>query len=99
MRRGPGENHVPGIGRYVRVDGSQARRFSTKQGYETGIMYERTVDFLREVKTELSKVSWPSRNELIGSTTVVIIITLILAAFTGVIDFILSIILSYLLGA
>ncbi len=62
-------------------------------------MYERTVDFLREVKTELSKVSWPSRNELIGSTTVVIIITLILAAFTGVIDFILSIILSRLLGA
>lgn len=62
-------------------------------------MYERTVDFLREVKTELSKVSWPSRAELIGSTTVVIIITLILAAFTGVIDFILSIILSRLLGA
>ncbi|MCY3555625.1 MAG: preprotein translocase subunit SecE [Gemmatimonadetes bacterium] len=62
-------------------------------------MYERTVDFLREVRTELSKVSWPSRNELIGSTTVVIIITLILAAFTGVIDFILSIILSRLLGA
>ena len=61
-------------------------------------MYERTVDFLREVRTELSKVSWPSRNELIGSTTVVIIITLILAAFTGVIDFILSIILSRLLG-
>ncbi len=67
--------------------------------HETGIMYERTVDFLREVRTELSKVSWPSRNELIGSTTVVIIITLILAAFTGVIDFILSIILSRLLGA
>jgi len=62
-------------------------------------MYERLVDFLREVKTELSKVSWPSRNELIGSTTVVIVITLILAAFTGVIDFILSIILSRLLGA
>ena len=62
-------------------------------------MYERTVDFLREVRTELSKVSWPSRAELIGSTTVVIIITLILAAFTGVIDFILSIILSRLLGA
>lgn len=69
------------------------------QPYEAGIMYERTVDFLREVRTELSKVSWPSRNELIGSTTVVIIITLILAAFTGVIDFILSIILSRLLGA
>ena len=62
-------------------------------------MYERTVYFLREVKTELSKVSWPSRNELIGSTTVVIVITLILAAFTGVIDFILSSILSRLLGA
>ena len=67
--------------------------------HETRNMYERTVDFLREVRTELSKVNWPSRNELIGSTTVVIVITLILAAFTGVIDFILSIILSRLLGA
>lgn len=74
-------------------------RRNRAQPYEAGIMYERTVDFLREVRTELSKVSWPSRNELIGSTTVVIIITLILAAFTGVIDFILSIILSRLLGA
>jgi len=62
-------------------------------------MYERTVGFLREVRTELSKVNWPSRNELIGSTTVVIVITLALAAFVGVIDFILSIILSRLLGA
>lgn len=76
-----------------------ARPGGPAQPYEAGIMYERTVDFLREVRTELSKVSWPSRNELIGSTTVVIIITLILAAFTGVIDFILSIILSRLLGA
>ena len=74
-------------------------RAGTRERTAQRIMYERTVDFLREVRTELSKVSWPSRNELIGSTTVVIIITLILAAFTGVIDFILSIILSRLLGA
>ncbi len=77
-----------------RTDGSRAAIQR-----ETRNMYERTVDFLREVRTELSKVNWPSRNELIGSTTVVIVITLILAAFTGVIDFILSIILSRLLGA
>ena len=89
------ENHEPVIGRHV----SSRLKDRRPVQHETGIMYERTVDFLREVRTELSKVSWPSRNELIGSTTVVIIITLILAAFTGVIDFILSIILSRLLGA
>ena len=62
-------------------------------------MYERAIDFLREVKAELTKVNWPSQSELTGSTTVVIVITIILAVFVGFIDFMLSALLSRLLGA
>tara|TARA_B100001146_G_C15814354_1_gene278189 strand:- start:120 stop:308 length:189 start_codon:yes stop_codon:yes gene_type:complete len=62
-------------------------------------MYERAIDFLREVKAELTKVNWPSQSELTGSTTVVIVITIILAVFVGFIDFMLSTLLSRLLGA
>jgi preprotein translocase subunit SecE len=62
-------------------------------------MYERAIEFLREVKSELIKVNWPSQNELIGSTSVVIVITIMLAVFVGLIDFLLSTLLSRLLGA
>jgi preprotein translocase subunit SecE len=62
-------------------------------------MYERAIDFLREVKAELTKVNWPSQSELTGSTAVVIVITIILAVFVGFIDFMLSALLSRLLGA
>ena len=50
-------------------------------------VYERLVQFLKEVRMELGKVSWPSRNELTVSTTAVIFFTVVMAAFIGVIDY------------
>ncbi|RJP28904.1 MAG: preprotein translocase subunit SecE [Candidatus Omnitrophota bacterium] len=47
-------------------------------------------NFLREVKQELLKVSWPTRQELVGSTFVVIGVTGILALYIGLIDLFLS---------
>ena len=61
-------------------------------------MANKAASFLKEVRQELDKVVWPSREELVGSTLIVIITTLILAAFIGVVDFILSFILRILLG-
>ena len=49
-----------------------------------------TRKFLAEVASELKKVSWTSRKDLIDSTWVVIASSIFLAAFIGVIDFILS---------
>jgi len=43
--------------------------------------------FLREAKVELKKVKWPTRKELVASTTVVIVLTLLLAFFLGLVDF------------
>ncbi|MFH0731930.1 MAG: preprotein translocase subunit SecE [Candidatus Omnitrophota bacterium] len=53
-------------------------------------MIAKTLSFLNEVKVELKKVSWPDRNELWGSTTVVIIAVIVLAIFIGICDFIFS---------
>jgi len=59
-------------------------------------IFKKSLNFLKEVKVELSKVSWSTRQELIGSTFVVIVITGIMAAFIGAIDLFLSKALSML---
>ncbi|MCM8765269.1 MAG: preprotein translocase subunit SecE [Candidatus Omnitrophica bacterium] len=57
-------------------------------------IFNKTVNFLKEVKVELSKVSWSTRQELIEASWVVIVITSLLALFIGVVDILLSKILS-----
>ncbi len=54
--------------------------------------------FISEARVELKKVNWPSRKELIDSTKVVLITSFLLAAFIGVIDFILSQLITALIG-
>ena len=46
--------------------------------------------FLREVRVELSKVTWPTRKETIASTSVVLVIVILIAAFLGIVDLGLS---------
>jgi preprotein translocase subunit SecE len=46
--------------------------------------------FLKEIRQEMTKVAWPSNDELRDSTVVVIVLSVLLAAFIGVIDFGLS---------
>lgn len=53
-------------------------------------IFKKITGFLKEVKKELNKVSWSTRQELIGSTVVVIAVTFIMAVFIGVIDILLS---------
>jgi preprotein translocase subunit SecE len=53
-------------------------------------MLGRSSTFLREVRGEMQKVTWPTWTELKGQTLVVIIAVLIIAAFIGVVDLILS---------
>jgi preprotein translocase subunit SecE len=46
--------------------------------------------FFKEVKVEIKKVVFPSRDELIGSTWVVIITVLVISIFLGLVDLSLS---------
>ena len=45
------------------------------------------VQFLKEVRVELAKVSWPTRNQTVLYTLVVIGISLFMAVFLGLLDF------------
>ncbi len=54
-------------------------------------------NFISEVRAEMQKVTWSTREELIGSTGVVLMSMLILSAFIGVADFFLSNIIAFLL--
>jgi preprotein translocase subunit SecE len=58
---------------------------STKLNY-----WHKGIQFLREVKIELKKVTWPSRKQTMGSTVVVIILVMIISFFLGVVDIGLS---------
>jgi preprotein translocase subunit SecE len=53
-------------------------------------MFGKIKNFFREVKIELKKVVFPSRDEVVGSTKVVVVLVLIVAVFLGLIDLILS---------
>lgn len=60
-------------------------------------MIGKTKKFLSQTKAELKKVSWPNKNELIGSTLVVIITVAIMAVYIGVVDLIFSKLIGLLL--
>jgi preprotein translocase subunit SecE len=47
-------------------------------------------EFVKEVKVESTKVSWPTRQELRASTTVVIVAVLLISVFVGVVDYVLQ---------
>jgi preprotein translocase subunit SecE len=53
--------------------------------------------FLSEVRAEMQKVTWSTREELMGSTGVVLMTMLILSTFIGISDFIMSHALSIIL--
>ncbi|MBL8075754.1 MAG: preprotein translocase subunit SecE [Nitrospira sp.] len=46
--------------------------------------------FVTDVRTEMKKVSFPSRAETIGSTTVVIVFCILMSVYLSVIDSFLS---------
>jgi preprotein translocase subunit SecE len=43
-------------------------------------------EFIKEVRLEFTKISWPTRSELQESTMVVIVTILIVTVFVGVVD-------------
>ncbi|MGA2518021.1 MAG: preprotein translocase subunit SecE [Thermodesulfobacteriota bacterium] len=54
--------------------------FSVKAKFDVAIQ------FLREVRTELKKVTWPSRKDTLSGTLVVLVAVFIIATFLGIVD-------------
>ena len=48
------------------------------------------INYLREVRFELSKVVWPKRQEVIRLTLVVFLISGIIGAYVGGVDFVFT---------
>jgi len=59
-------------------------------------IFAKPVNFIKEVKAELGKVAWSTREELMASTMVVIAVTAGLGIFIGLLDIFLSKLLSIL---
>jgi preprotein translocase subunit SecE len=53
-------------------------------------MVEKIRQFLREVRAEMEKVSWPGRQEVQAATIVIIALVVLLAAFIGAVDYVVS---------
>ncbi|HOT98820.1 MAG TPA: preprotein translocase subunit SecE [bacterium] len=49
-------------------------------------MFQKIANFVRDVRAEMSKVSWPNRDQLKGQTLVVIFVSLFFAVFIFLID-------------
>ncbi len=54
--------------------------------------------FFESVKTELIKVTWPTRKETIATTGVVILIVFLISLYLGACDIVLAKLLQLILG-
>jgi len=59
---------------------------------------EKLMEFLREAKAELKKVTWPGKQQVWYSTLVVIALTFAVSAYLGVVDMVLTALVSRVIG-
>ncbi|GAB6281127.1 MAG: preprotein translocase subunit SecE [Thermovirga sp.] len=50
--------------------------------------------FIREARSELKRVTWPSRQQVWYSTLVVVAVTFLVAAYLGIVDVLLTAVFS-----
>ena len=62
-------------------------------------MINKAIQFLSEVKSEVGKVTWPSKKEAMGGTAVVLVVVFIMALFLGLVDMLLSKIIGVIFSA
>jgi len=77
----------------------QKRAKEAKSG-ESGVsnVFKTVGQFLRQAKVELKKVKWPTRKELIASTVVVIVLTILISFYLGLVDLGLIKIIKHVIG-
>jgi len=56
------------------------------------------VQFIQQVRQEVSKVTWPSRKETVVTTAMVFVMVILAALFFFVVDLVLSRVVGWLLG-
>jgi preprotein translocase subunit SecE len=61
-------------------------------------MWNKLTNFVKDVRAEFAKVSWPTREDLVSSTGVVLVFSAVFAVFIGMFDLIISFVWGMLLG-
>ena len=51
---------------------------------------EKVLDYIRESRAELKKVTWPPKQQMWYSTLVVIVVTFMVSAYLGLVDLLLT---------
>jgi preprotein translocase subunit SecE len=64
---------------------------------QIGAAWQATKKFVREVRIEMRKVSWPTRNDIIANTIVVLVAVVILSVIITIWDQILSFVIRWIL--
>jgi len=54
------------------------------------VLVNKVINYLKEVKLELSKITWPKKEQVIKLTLIVFIISGIVAIYVGGIDFVFT---------
>lgn len=55
------------------------------------------IQYLKDVRGELTHVSWPTRRDAIAYTILVVVISFITAAYVGVFDYLFSHVLGFII--
>lgn len=82
----------------AKLAGKAASSVPKASFFKTPQFYTASIQFLREVRVELKKVTWPSRKQATGSTIVMIIFVLVIASFLGMTDSGLAYLVRMVLG-
>jgi preprotein translocase subunit SecE len=68
-------------------------------GCERLLMVTKAIQFLSEVRSEVKRVTWPTKKEAMGGTAVVLVVVFIMALFLGLVDLLLSKIIGVIFSA
>jgi len=60
-------------------------------------MFKKASNYLQSVRTEMAKVNWPSRDQLVESTSVTLVLSMILALFVFAVDLVISRIINFII--
>ena len=58
---------------------------------------ESTKQFYNDVRSEMNKVSWPARQEVVGTTVVVVVAVFFFGLYLGLVDYLLTLGLNWVL--
>ncbi|MBC7262706.1 MAG: preprotein translocase subunit SecE [Chloroflexi bacterium] len=58
----------------------------------------RIVKYLKEVRAEIRKVTWPSRQEVLRLSAIVIAVLVVMSAFMAIIDYAFSWLMRLIIG-